>query len=327
MNADRLRSTVRGVGACLPPRVITNAEMATIVDTTDEWIVQRTGIRQRHIAGDGETTSTLATRAAEAALADAGLKPADIDLIIVATSSPDYTFPAVATQVQAALGITTRRRLRSAGGMLRLRLRRRDGRQVSRLRLAQARAGDRRRDLLAPARLDRPHDLRAVRRRGGGDRARGGGERRQADVAGIISAQLRSDGRHREKLYVDGGPSTTKTVGHLRMEGREVFKHAVGMVTDVIKACFDDAGVTAADIDWFVPHQANRRIIDASADKLGLAREKVVVTVDRHGNTSAASIPLALDVAVKDGRIKKGDLVMIEAMGGGFTWGAALIRW
>ncbi len=144
---------------------------------------------------------------------------------------------------------------------------------------------------------------------------------------GVISTQLRSDGRHRAKLYVDGGPSTTKTVGHLRMEGKEVFKHAVGMVTDVIKACFDDAGVTAADIDWFVPHQANRRIIDASADKLGLPREKVVVTVDRHGNTSAASIPLALDVAVRDGRIKKGDLVMIEAMGGGFTWGAALIRW
>ena len=327
MNAARLRSIVRGVGACLPPRVIANAEMATIVDTTDEWIVQRTGIRQRYVAGDGETTSTLATRAAEAALADAGLSPADIDLIIVATSSPDYTFPAVATQVQAALGIdrgvafdlqavcsgfvfavATADKFLTSGSHKRALVI--GAETFSRLldwtdRTTCVLFGDGAGAIVLEA---EPSDGRLTSR-------------------GIISSQLRSDGRHRAKLYVDGGPSTTQTVGHLRMEGREVFKHAVGMVTDVIKACFDDAGVTAADIDWFVPHQANRRIIDASADKLGLAREKVVVTVDLHGNTSAASIPLALDVAVRDGRIKTGDLVMIEAMGGGFTWGAALIRW
>jgi 3-oxoacyl-[acyl-carrier-protein] synthase-3 len=327
MNAATLRSTVRGVGACLPPRVITNAEMATIVDTTDEWIVQRTGIRQRYVAGDGETTSTLATRAAEAALADAGLKPADIDLVIVATSSPDYTFPAVATQVQAALGI-------HHGVAFDLQA------VCSGFVFAVATADkflvsdSHKRALVIGAetfsRLLDWTDRTTCVLFGDGAGAivlEAGFSDGELTSPGIISTQLRSDGRHFAKLYVDGGPSTTQTVGHLRMEGREVFKHAVGMVTDVIRACFDDAGVTAADIDWFVPHQANRRIIDASADKLGLAREKVVVTVDRHGNTSAASIPLALDVAVKDGRIKKGDLVMIEAMGGGFTWGAALIRW
>jgi 3-oxoacyl-[acyl-carrier-protein] synthase-3 len=318
---------VRGVGGCLPERVVTNAEMATIVDTSDEWIVQRSGIKQRHIAADGETTSMLATRAAEAALADAGLKPADIDLIIVATSSPDYTFPAVATQVQAALGI-------HHGVAFDLQA------VCSGFVFAVATAdkflvsGSHKRALVIGAetfsRLLDWTDRTTCVLFGDGAGAivlEAAASDGKLTSPGIISTQLRSDGRHRAKLYVDGGPSTTKTVGYLRMEGREVFKHAVGMVTDVIKACFDDAGVTAADIDWFVPHQANRRIIDASADKLGLAHEKVVVTVDRHGNTSAASIPLALDVAVKDGRIKKGDLVMIEAMGGGFTWGAALIRW
>ena len=234
-------------------------------------------------------------KAAEAALADAGLEAPDIDLIIVATSTPDYTFPAVATQVQAQSRHRRRRRLRPAGGLLRLRLRGHDGRQVPALRLAQAGAGDRRRDLLAPARLERPHDLRPVRRRRGAIVLEARESDGRLDSPGVIASRLRSDGRHRAKLYVDGGPSTTKTVGHLRMEGKEVFRHAVGMVTDVIQGCFDDAGVTADDIDWFVPHQANRRIIDASADKLGIARDKVVVTVDRHGNTSAASIPLALD--------------------------------
>jgi len=326
MNATRLRSIVRGVGSCLPARVITNAEMATMVDTSDEWIVQRTGIRQRHVAAEGETTSTLATRAAAAALADSGLTAGDIDLIVVATSSPDYTFPAVATQVQAALGMThgVAFDLQAVCSGFVFAVATADKFLVS---------GSHKRALVIGAEtfsrlLDWSDRTTCVLF---GD---GAGaivlEAAQSDgrltSPGVISTQLRSDGRHRAKLYVDGGPSTTKTVGYLRMEGREVFKHAVGMVTDVIKACFDDAGVTAADIDWFVPHQANRRIIDASADKLGLAREKVVVTVDRHGNTSAASIPLALDVAVKDGRIKKGDLVMIEAMGGGFTWGATLIR-
>jgi len=327
MNPTRLRSTVRGVGSCLPQRVIANAEMATIVDTSDEWIVQRTGIRQRYVAAEGETTSTLATHAAEAALADAGLTAGDIDLIVVATSSPDYTFPAVATQVQAALGMThgVAFDLQAVCSGFVFAVATADKFLVS---------GSHKRALVIGAetfsRLLDWSDRTTCVLFGDGAGAivlEAGSSDGKLTSPGIISTQLRSDGRHREKLYVDGGPSTTQTVGHLRMEGREVFKHAVGMVTDVIKACFDDAGVTAADIDWFVPHQANRRIIDASADKLGLAREKVVVTVDRHGNTSAASIPLALDVAVKDGRIKKGDLVMIEAMGGGFTWGAALIRW
>jgi 3-oxoacyl-[acyl-carrier-protein] synthase-3 len=327
MDTARIRSTVRGVGSALPPRIVSNAEMATMVDTSDEWIIQRTGIRQRHVAAADETTSTLATLAAKAALANAGLAAADIDLIIVATSTPDYTFPAVATQVQAALGIThgVAFDLQAVCSGFVFAVATADKFLVS---------GSHKRALVIGAEtfsrlLDWTDRTTCVLF---GD---GAGaivmEAAPSDGAltspGVISTQLRSDGRHREKLYVDGGPSTTGTVGHLRMEGREVFKHAVGMVTDVIKACFDSAGVTAADIDWFVPHQANRRIIDASTDKLGMSRDKVVVTVDRHGNTSAASIPLALDVAVKDGRIKKGDLVMIEAMGGGFTWGAALIRW
>jgi 3-oxoacyl-[acyl-carrier-protein] synthase-3 len=319
----KLRTVVRGVGACLPERLVTNAEMATRVDTSDDWIVQRTGIRQRYIAGEGETSSTLGTRAAARALARAGIAPSDIDLIIVATSTPDYTFPSTATQIQAALGITQ-------GVAFDLQA------VCSGFVFAVTTAdkflasGSHKRALVIGAEtfsriLDWEDRTTCVLFGDGAGamvlEAVEGGE------AGVITSKLRSDGRHRAKLFVDGGPSTTGTVGHVRMEGKEVFKHAVGMVTDVIKACFDDAGVTAADIDWFVPHQANRRIIDASTDKLGIPREKVVVTVDLHGNTSAASIPLALDVAVSDGRIKPGDLVMIEAMGGGFTWGAALIRW
>jgi 3-oxoacyl-[acyl-carrier-protein] synthase-3 len=319
----KLRSVVRGVGACLPERVVSNDELATRVDTSDEWIVQRSGIKQRYIAGDHETTSTLGTKAALRALDRAGLTPADIDLIIVGTSTPDYTFPATATQIQAALGI-------KHGVAFDLQA------VCSGFVFATTTAdkfltsGSHKRALVIGAetfsRLMDWEDRTTCVLFGDGAGAMvleavHGGER------GVLASRLRSDGRHREKLYVDGGPSTTGTVGHLRMEGKEVFKHAVGMVTDVIKACFEDADVTAQDIDWFVPHQANRRIIDASADKLGIAREKVVVTVDQHGNTSAASIPLALDVAVSDGRIKPGDLVMIEAMGGGFTWGAALIRW
>ena len=327
MIAPKLRSVVRGVGACLPKKAVANAELAKLVDTSDEWIQQRTGIRQRYIAGEGETTSTLGARAAEAALARAGLTPADIDLVIVATSSPDYTFPAVATQIQASLGM-------HHGVAFDLQA------VCSGFVFAVATAdkflisGSHRRALVIGAetfsRLFDWTDRTTCVLFGDGAGAivlEAVESDAKAASRGIICSQLRSDGRHRAKLYVDGGPSTTKTVGHLRMEGKEVFKHAVGMVTDVIKACFDEAGVRAQDIDWFVPHQANRRIIDASADKLGIAREKVVVTVDVHGNTSAASIPLALDVAVSDGRIKPGDLVMIEAMGGGFTWGAALIRW
>ena len=327
MNKPTLRSVVRGVGAYLPERVLTNADLETMVDTSDEWIQQRTGIRQRHIAAPGETTSQLATRAARAALDDAGLTGADIDLIVVATATPDYTFPAVATQVQANLGV-------HHGAAFDLQA------VCSGFVFAVTTvdkfltSGSHKRALVIGAEtFSRLLDWR--------DRTTcvlfgdGAGaivlEAQESDGAldsrGVIASQLRSDGAYCCKLYVDGGPSTTQTVGHLRMEGKEVFRHAVGMVTDVVKACFDDAGVTADDVDWFVPHQANRRIIDASADKLGLPREKVVKTVEWHGNTSAASIPLALAVARDDGRIKKGDLVMIEAMGGGFTWGAALIRW
>ena len=322
-----LRSVVRGTGSYLPARIMSNAELSTMVETSDEWIQQRSGIRERHIAAEGETTSILATRAAEAALANAGLTGADIDLVIVATSTPDYTFPAVATQVQANLGMRH-------GVAFDLQA------VCSGFVFAVATAdkflssGSHQRALVIGAEtfsriLDWKDRTTCVLF---GD---GAGaivlEAQESDgrlgSPGVITAQLRSDGAHRAKLYVDGGPSSTQTVGHLRMEGREVFRHAVGMVTDVIKAAFAAADVTAADIDWFVPHQANRRIIDASAEKLGIAPEKVVKTVDQHGNTSAASIPLALDIACRDGRIKKGDLVMIEAMGGGFTWGAALIRW
>jgi 3-oxoacyl-[acyl-carrier-protein] synthase III len=322
-----IRACVRGVGAALPARAVSNAELAMTVDTSDDWIVQRTGIRQRYVAGPDETTSSLALKAAQAALRSGGLEAADIDLVIVATSTPDYTFPAVATQVQAGLGIVegVAFDLQAVCSGF-----------VFGVVTAEKflRSGSHKRALVIGAEtfsrlLDWSDRTTCVLF---GD---GAGaivlEARDSDgrlgSPGVIASRLRADGRHREKLYVDGGPSTTGTVGHLRMEGKEVFRHAVGMVTDVIQGCFVDAGVTADEIDWFVPHQANRRIIDASADKLGIARDKVVITVDQHGNTSAASIPLALDIAVKDGRIKPGDLVMIEAMGGGFTWGAALIRW
>ncbi len=322
-----LRSCVRGVGAALPARVVTNGELAGKMDTSDEWIRQRTGITQRYIAGEGETTSTLATRAAEAALSRSGLKAQDIDLVVLATSTPDYTFPATATQVQANLGITE-------GAAFDLQA------VCSGFVFAVTtadkflRSGSHKRALVIGAEtfsriLDWDDRGTCVLF---GD---GAGaivlEARESEGAlaspGVIASRLRSDGRHRAKLYVDGGPSTTQTVGHLRMEGKEVFRHAVGMVSDVIHGCLADAGCDAKAIDWFVPHQANRRIIEASAERLGIPREKVVVTVDRHGNTSAASIPLALSVAVEDGRIKTGDLVMIQAVGGGFSWGAALIRW
>jgi 3-oxoacyl-[acyl-carrier-protein] synthase-3 len=327
MSSPKIRSVVRGVGAYLPERVLTNAELATMVDTSDEWIRQRTGIRERHIAAEGETTSMLGARAAEMALFHAGLRPADIDLIIVATSTPDYTFPAVATQIQADLGITRGvafdLQAVCSGFVF----------AVTTADLFLASGAYKRALVIGAETFSRLLDW--------SDRTTcvlfgdGAGaivlEAVESDGSlaspGVIASRLRSDGRHRAKLYVDGGVSTTQTIGHLRMEGKEVFKHAVGMVTDVIRACFDEARIGPDDIDWFVPHQANRRIIAASAEKLGIAPHKVVLTVETHGNTSAASIPLALDVAVNDGRIKPGDLVMIEAMGGGFTWGAALIRW
>jgi len=321
------RSVVRGVGSYLPARTLTNAELATMVDTSDEWIVQRTGIRERHVAAKDEKTSDLAIAAAKAALANAGLTAADIDLIVLATSTPDLTFPATATTVQAALGIT-----RGAAFDLQAVC----SGFVFAISTADKylRSGDFERALVIGAetfsRLLDWEDRTTCVLFGDGagavvlERSEQPGTR---DDRGILVSKLRSDGRHREKLFVDGGPGSTGTVGHLRMEGKEVFRHAVGMITDVIEDAYAATGYSSEDIDWFVPHQANLRIIDGSAKKLKIAPNKVVVTVDKHGNTSAASIPLALSVAVNDGRIKKGDLVLLEAMGGGFTWGSALLRW
>ena len=323
----RLRSVVRGIGAYLPPTVVTNRDLAERVDTSDDWIVQRTGITRRHLAGEGETTSTLALAAAEAALRDAGLVGADIDLLIVATSTPDYTFPSVATQVQAGLRM-------HGGAAFDLQA------VCSGFVFAVATAdkflssGSHRRALVIGAEtfsrlLDWEDRTTCVLFGDGAAALVFEAEPGEGSVydRGVLTTHLRSDGRHCDKLRTDGGPSATRTTGHVRMNGRDVFRHAVGMVTDVVDDAFAAAGVSARDLDWFVPHQANRRIIDASAEKLGIAPEKVVVTVDRHANTSAASIPLALSVATADGRIRRGDLVMIEAMGGGFTWGSALIRW
>ena len=323
----RLRSVVAGVGSYLPERRVDNEELARMVDTSDEWIVQRTGIRSRHIAAEGETTSMLAVKAAERALANAGLTAADIDLIIVATATPDYTFPATATLVQAALGMTHGvafdLQAVCSGFVF----------AVSTAEKFLA-SGSHRRALVIGAEtfsriLDWKDRTTCVLFGDGAGAVVLEAVEGQGTIAdrGVLTSHLRSDGRHREKLYVDGGPSSTQTVGHLRMSGREVFRHAVGMVTDVMTDAFAATGLTADDLDWFVPHQANERIIDASAEKLGIAPHKIVKTVSMHGNTSAASIPLALATAVGDGRIQRGHLVMIEAMGGGFTWGSALIRW
>lgn len=322
-----IRSIVRGFGAALPKRVMTNSEIEGVVETSDEWIVQRTGIKQRYIAGEGETTASLGEAAARAALDNAGLTPDDIDLIILATSTPDNTFPATAVNIQNRLGMThgfafdmqavcsgfvyavSTADLYIRGGM------------AKRVLVIGSETFSRILDW-----KDRTTCVLFGDGAGALVLEVGEGEGTSAD-RGILTAQLRSDGSHKEKLYVDGGPSTTGTVGHLRMEGREVFKHAVGMITDVIEQAFEATGTTSDDLDWLVPHQANKRIIDGSAKKLNIDPEKVVITVDQHGNTSAASIPLALAVAAGDGRIKKGDLVMLEAMGGGFTWGAVLLRW
>ena len=322
-----IRSVVRGIGSALPRRIMKNTDFEGVVETSDEWIIQRTGIRQRHIAADDETTASLGEAAARAALDSAGLTPADIDLIILATSTPNNTFPATAVEIQQKLGM----RHGFAFDMQAV-----CSGFVYAITTADLylRCGMAKRVLLIGSetfsRILDWNDRSTCVLFGDGagavilEAAEGNGT--IAD-RGILASSLRSDGTHKDKLYVDGGPSTTGTVGHLRMEGREVFKHAVGMITDVIEATYSQAGITSEDLDWFVPHQANKRIIDASAKKLGIAEEKVVVTVDRHGNTSAASVPLALSVAVADGRIKKGDLVLLEAMGGGFTWGAVLLRW
>ena len=324
---NTIRSVVLGCGSYLPERILTNAELAAKVDTSDEWIVQRTGIRQRHIAAEGEFTSHLAIKAAQAALADAGVDAQSIDLIVLATSTPDNTFPATAVAVQSALGINHGAAFdlqAVCSGFI--------------FALASAdnflRSGAFNRALVIGAetfsRILDWNDRGTCVLFGDGAGAIVLDAQPQSGIKpdrGVLTTHLRSDGRHKSKLYVDGGVSSTQTVGYLRMEGREVFKHAVGMITDVIVDAFKASGITADDIDWFVPHQANKRIIDASAHKLHIAPQKVVLTVDRHGNTSAASIPLALAVAVADGRVKKGDLVLLEAMGGGFTWGSALLRW
>jgi len=322
-----LRSVVIGCGSYLPSRILTNQELAQSVETTDEWIVQRTGIRERHIAAPGELTSDLAFHAAKAALANAKLEASSIDLIVLGTSTPDQTFPATAVTVQAALGITHGAAFDlqavCSGFVYAL--------QVADSLLC---GGAYKRALVIGAetfsRILDWNDRTTCVLFGDGAGALVLESQEQPGTPadrGILTTHLRSDGRHRAKLYVDGGPSSTQTVGHLRMEGREVFKHAVAMITDVIYDAFKATGTSADDIDWFVPHQANKRIIDGSAHKLGIAPEKVVLTVDRHGNTSAASIPLALADAVADRRIKRGNLILLEAMGGGFTWGSALLRW
>jgi 3-oxoacyl-[acyl-carrier-protein] synthase-3 len=298
-----------------------------MVDTSDEWIVQRTGIRERHIAAEGERTSDLATVAAGAALADAKMDAADVDLIVLGTSTPDRTFPATAVTVQDNLGIRR-------GAAFDLQAVCTGFVYAIATADAMLKTGQGRRALVIGAEtysriLDWTDRTTCVLFGDGAgalvlEAAEGIGS---ISDRGVLTTHLRSDGQHRDKLYVDGGPSTTGTVGHVRMEGREVFKHAVGMISDVIHAAFEATGTGPEDIDWFVPHQANQRIIEASARKLGITGEKVVSTVAKHGNTSAASIPLALAEAVEDGRIEPGHLVMLEAMGGGFTWGSALIRW
>ena len=316
------RSVVAGVGSALPKRKVTNDELAATVDTTDEWIVERTGIRSRYIAAEGETTGSLALEAARGALDHAGVSALDIDLIVLATATPDQTFPSTATKVQAALGINDciafdvhavctgfLYALSVADSMLR--------------------SGNARKALVIGAEtfsriLDWEDRATCVLF---GDGAGALVLSAEESDSGILATKLHADGRHNDLLFVDGGPSTTGTVGKLRMKGREVFRHAVINLADVLNEVLSDAGLTSDDVDWVVPHQANARILDATAKKLGLPREKVVVTVDRHANTSAASVPLAFDTAVKDGRIKRGDVVVLEAMGGGFTWGAAALRY
>jgi 3-oxoacyl-[acyl-carrier-protein] synthase III len=321
------RSVIRGVGGYLPARVMTNDDLSQLVDTDDQWIVQRTGIRERRIAAKDELTSDLGLKAARAALADAKMDASDIDLIVLATSTPDQTFPASAVTIQAGLGITKGAAfdlqavcsgfiyaLSMADGLLR--------------------SGAFRRALVIGAEtfsriLDWTDRATCVLFGDGAGAVvlEATEQLGKREDRGVLTTQLRADGRYRSKLYVDGGPSSTGTIGHLRMEGREVFRFAVGMITEVVEAAFKATGYGPKDIDWFVPHQANKRIIDGSAHKLGIAPEKIVVTVDRHGNTSAASIPLALAEAAADGRIRPGQLVLLEAMGGGFTWASALVRW
>ena len=323
-----IRSVLTGTGSALPVRRVSNAELAQEVDTSDEWIVERTGIRFRHLAGPDETTGTLGADAAKAAIAAAGLRAQDIDLIVLATATPDQTFPATATKVQAMLGIDDCVAFDVAAvcsGFL----------YAVQVADSMLRTGVHRRALVIGAEtfsriLDWEDRTTCVLfGDGAGAIVLEGREIEEAGPSfgrGILATRLHADGRHNELLYVDGGVSTTGTVGKLRMKGREVFRHAVTNLAAVMTETLAIAGIDADAVDWIVPHQANARILDATARKLGLAPEKVVVTVDQHANTSAASVPLALDVAVRDGRVKEGDIVVLEAMGGGFTWGAAVIR-
>ena len=316
------RSVVKGVGSALPKRSVSNAELAAQVDTSDEWIVERTGIRNRYIADRSETTATLAHQAATNALEHAGIAASDVGLIVLATATPDQTFPSSATKVQAMLGINDciafdvhavctgfLYALTVADSMLR------SGSANTALVIGSE---------TFSRILDWEDRATCVLF---GDGAGALVLKAEEGENGIITTKLHADGRHNELLFVDGGPSTTQTVGKLRMKGKEVFRHAVVNLADVLNEVLADAGLQASDVDWVVPHQANARILDATARKLGLPAEKVVVTVDRHANTSAASVPLAFDAAVRDGRIKRGDLVVLEAMGGGFTWGAAALRY
>ena len=319
-----IRSVITGTGSALPAKCVTNADLAARVDTSDEWIVERTGIRQRYIADDSETTSTLATAAARNALEAAGVDAQEIGLIVLATATPDHTFPATATQVQAALG---------CGGGVAFDVQAVCSGFLYALATADSllRTGMATKALVIGSEtfsriLDWDDRTTCVLFGDGAGAVVLEAQDVAADGPGILASRLHADGQHKDMLYVDGGPSTTGTVGKLRMKGREVFRHAVVNLASVLREVLEESGTSAADIDWVVPHQANARILDATARKLDLPAEKVVVTVDRHANTSAASVPLALDTAMRDGRIKPGNLVMFEAMGGGFTWGASLAR-
>ena len=321
------RSQVMGCGSYLPARVLTNAQLAQRVDTSDEWIRQRTGVRERRVAAEGEWTSDLGVRAAEDALEMARLEADDLDLIVCATSTPDETFPATATRIQERLGMTRGAAFDvqavCTGFIYALAV------ADNFIRLGQAGNA-----LVIGAetfsRILDWEDRTTCVLFGDGAGAvvlQGADGNSGAEDSGVLSTHLYSDGRHHDALYVDGGPSSTGTVGHLRMEGREVFRHAVVRMAEAVDAALEANGLTPGDIDWLVPHQANLRIIEAMARRLNLPEDRVVVTVDRHANTSAASIPLALCEAVGDQRIRSGDLILMEAMGGGFTWGSALVRW
>jgi len=330
------RSIILGCGSYLPDQIVTNDELSRRIDTSDEWIVARTGIRQRHIAPADQTTSDLALQAARRALDHAGVAASEVDLLILATTTPDQTFPATATTVQTRLGMTNGAAfdiqavcsgfiyaLSVADNFIK-------GGQAETIVVIGAETFSRILDWedrgtcvlfgdgagAVVLRKASASDLESNTSESGHNRGRG-----------ILSTHLHSDGSTNDLLYVDGGPSSTQTVGHVRMNGREVFRHAVTNLAAIVGETLDANGLSADDIDWLVPHQANKRILDSTARKLGLPSERVVVTVDRHANTSAASIPLALDEAVKDGRIKRGDLVLMEAMGGGLTWGSGLVRW